>query len=63
MLCMLVAYLEMIHRHTGGLEKAIARSSLSPWIHRHTGGLEKTQRCLVKKSVIHRHTGGLEMQP
>ena len=50
----------MIHRHTGGLEKARQWRLYARWIHRHTGGLESLGSARQKARAIHRHTGGLE---
>ncbi len=52
---------DIIHRHTGGLEKMLLKAHIGLEIHRHTGGLENSKRGENIKTSIHRHTGGLEI--
>ena len=61
--CQLLTFLHglfLIHRHTGGLEKAEQQRIAQEQIHRHTGGLEKDFKAVALAANIHRHTGGLE---
>ena len=53
--------LNVIHRHTGGLENDVKTIITLFNIHRHTGGLENFEQLSKRHDDIHRHTGGLEI--